>query len=306
MSRFDVIRPTRGDSPPTTPAEPVRLVHRPRAADAPFGPYVVSDSLATATNVAISLAQPLLLTGEPGCGKTSYAWDVARQLGAGEVLEFQTKSTSVARDLLYTFDTVRRFYDANAGHDDARYPERYVCYQALGEAIRSAATRVVLIDEIDKAPRDFPNDLLRELDRMEFTVDEVSPPARYRATAQHVVVITSNEERRLPLPFLRRCIYHHIPFPDAASLERIVSVHLGADSPGASFVALATRRFLELRSLPGLVKPPATGELLSWIRVLGSMGVSEEEMHALSFDQLPALQALVKQRSDLDVLRSAE
>jgi len=270
----------------------------------PYGPYIVNEELATVANVAISLGQPLLLTGEPGSGKTSFAWALARQLDAGEVLEFQTRSTSSARDLFYAFDTLRRFYDANVGNEDARHPERYITYQALGEAIQSEHTRVVLIDEIDKAPRDFPNDLLREFDRLEFTVQELSPPAAFKAKARHVVLITSNEERRLPPAFLRRCVHHHIRFPDTAMLSEIVIAHLKDTSTSNTFVDLVVRRFQEIRDIPGLSKLPSTGELLGWVQVLEAMEVTEEQLGSTMAADLPALQVLIKQHEDQILLNN--
>ncbi len=298
MTSFQLIRPTTAEDDLEKQEEQVTLAPISRNGSSPYGPYIVDDDLATVTNVAITLGQPLLLTGEPGSGKTAFAWAVARQLGAAEVLEFQTKSTSVARDLFYSFDTLRRFHDANVGHEDARKPENYISYQALGVAIRSKHTRVVLVDEIDKAPRDFPNDLLRELDRMEFSVPELSPPLTCQASARHMVVITSNEERRLPLPFLRRCVHHHIRFPDADLLQRIVSAHLGQECPGEGFIELVVRRFQELREIPGLSKLPSTGELLGWVRVLLAMEVPEDRLESAAARDLPALQVLVKQRED--------
>lgn len=300
MKRFHIIQPS--DEIVARPTEQITLEAPPVRRDDPFGPYVLSSPLATTVNIALALDQPLLVTGEPGCGKTALAWAVAAQLGC-RVLEFHTKSTSTARDLLYQVDSLRRFYDASTGNASARDASHYLAYRALGEAIRSPATSVVLIDEIDKAPRDFPNDLLRELDLMAFEVPEVDPPLQFRATAKHFVLITSNSERRLPMPFLRRCVYAHIEFPDTETLARIVDLHCGA--PARSFAAVAVRRFLELRSMSGLVKPPATGELLAWVRVLQRIGIDESRLATMPLGELPALETLIKMIDDLRVIRAS-
>lgn len=296
--RFDIIRETVSGAP-EAPAASVEL-SLPEARATPFGPYVLSAELATTINVAMALDQPLLVTGEPGCGKTSLAWAVAEQLGA-QVLEFHVKSTSVARDLFYQIDSLRRFHDASSGVAEARDVNNYLTYQALGEAIRSERTTVVLIDEVDKAPRDFPNDLLNELDRMAFTVTELAPPVTHRQKARHFVLITSNSERRLPMPFLRRCVYAHIDFPDGDTLARIVALHCAP--PSRSFAELAVERFLELRGLSGLLKPPATGELIAWVRVLGHMGVSESDLRDAALAELPAAETLIKMLDDARLVR---
>ncbi len=300
MNPFEIIRPTVARDL-EAPAAPVRL--DPGDADAARRdpPYVLSDELATAINVALTLDQPLLVTGEPGCGKTTLAWAVARQLGT-DVLPFHVKSTSTARDLFYTVDSLRRFHDASAGVDAARDASNYLAYQALGEAIRSERSLVVLIDEIDKAPRDFPNDLLNEIDRMEFQVPEVSPPLSFRQSVRHFVLVTSNSERRLPMPFLRRCVYAHVDFPTDEALRRIVALHV--PEPSDAFVAVAVRRFLELRTVPGLVKRPATSELIGWVRVLQRMEVAEETLEAAKLGDMPAIHALVKMLDDLEAIRS--
>ncbi len=161
----------------------------------------------------------------------------------------------------------------------------------------------MLIDEIDKAPRDFPNDLLNELDRMEFNVPEVDPPLSFRAKAKHFVLITSNSERRLPMPFLRRCVYAHVEFPDANTLASIVELHV--DAVGKSFAAFAVKRFLELRAVEGLVKPPATGELISWVRVLTRLGIDDKVLSDVPIGKLPAMETLLKMVDDLKVVRQA-
>lgn len=300
MTLFEIVRPS--DVAGVPPTEPARLEpdHGPSERASPFGPYRLSEELATTINVALALDQPLLVTGEPGCGKTALAWAIAAQLGT-TVLEFHTKSTSVARDLLYQVDTLRRFYDASTGDASARDVGKYIMYRALGEAIRSDCTRVVLIDEIDKAPRDLPNDLLNEIDRMEFTVNELEPPVSYRARAKHFVLITSNSERRLPAPFLRRCVYAHLDFPDIDTLAKIVALH--CEPPSREFVGLCVRRFLELRDVNGLIKPPSTGELIAWVRVLQRMGVEPQVLETVTSGALPALEVLLKMIDDLRLVR---
>jgi len=296
---FDLIRPA--NSSVARPTAPVTLDPTPRRPEEPFGPYMLSKRLADTINVALALDQPLLVTGEPGCGKTALAWAVAAQLGC-PVLEFHTKSTSTARDLLYQVDALRRFHDASIGDARARDAAAYVAYRALGQAIRSPTTTVVLIDEIDKAPRDFPNDLLNELDRMAFDVPEIEPPLAFRAVARHFVLITSNSERRLPMPFLRRCVYAHVEFPDPETLARILELHCGA--PSNSFAALAVRRFLALRATPGIDKKPATGELIAWVRVLRRMGIDERTLASSPPSELPALEVLIKMADDLRAIQA--
>lgn len=261
-------------------------------------PYVLSREAAIAVNTALAIDQPLLVTGEPGCGKTSLAYAVARQLGA-EVDEHHVKSTSVARDLLYSFDSVRRFHDASIGAAEAREPSRYVTLTALGRAIAASTTRVVLIDEIDKAHRDFPNDLLHELDRKSFTVEETGE--RYEQRCRHFVLVTSNGERRLPDAFLRRCVYLHLAFPDAQMLHEIVRAHAAARA-GDELVRVAIERFEELRAAD-LEKRPATSELLAWIVVLARREITAAELASAPIDALPGAELLVKLEVDRDRLR---
>lgn len=296
-STFEIVRESGSDAAERT--EPLTL---PLDEEVPrMGlsvPYVLSREAAIAVNTALAVDQPLLVTGEPGCGKTSLAYAVARQLGA-EVEELHVKSTSVARDLLYAFDSVRRFHDASIGAAEAREPSRYVALTALGRAIAAASTRVVLIDEIDKAHRDFPNDLLHELDRKSFVVQETGE--RYEQRCRHFVLVTSNGERRLPDAFLRRCVYHHIPFPDARTLREIVRAH-GAARAGDELVDMAIERFEELRAAD-LEKRPATSELLAWILVLARRKISAEDLARAPIDSLPGLELLVKLEADRDRLR---
>jgi MoxR-like ATPase len=184
--------------------------------------FVPGEQLEIAINTALAVGAPLLITGEPGTGKTQAAYYTAYKLGIEPVLHFQVKSDSSARDLLYHFDTVRYFHDANVRKDGELPPKAaYVERRALWEAIASPTPRVLLVDEIDKAPRDFPNDLLHELDQMEFTIAETQETIRAPKAQRPLVFITSNSERRLPEPFLRRCVYHHIRFDDELVMRAV-------------------------------------------------------------------------------------
>jgi MoxR-like ATPase len=265
------------------------------------GRYIASRSIATAVNTALAAERPLLLTGEPGCGKSSLAYAVADELGLGDVLQFNVRSDSSARDVLYTFDHLRRLYEAQAKDPRATDPANYVALQALGTAIASDRPRVVLIDEIDKASRDFPNDLLGVIDEMDFDVIETHQHFRHSAAARPIVFITSNIERQLPEPFLRRCVYHHIAFPDDATLERIVRERIGDRDNLGALAVRAVERFANLRRQYGdsLAKQPATAELLSWVRVLWRAGLTPEEVAAMPIGELfPG--ALLKTKQDFD------
>ncbi len=295
MPPFDVYR---AGGEPSSPApglfESDPLARRSR------GRYLADPKLAEAINLAICVGQPLLVTGEPGCGKTELAWSVAEQLELGEPLTFYTRSTSRAQDLLYRFDAVRRFHDIQSHDDRARDPLNYVQYEALGRAIVDGRPRVVLVDEIDKAPRDFPNDLLNELDKMEFTVWELPEETRTRSsTIRPVTIITSNSERQLPLPFLRRCVFHRIDFPDEAQLVRIIRERLGGEDLDGELVRAAVDRFQEVREVKGLSKPPATGEVLTWTSALHAQGITVAALTQASLGELPLWQALVKDHGDL-------
>lgn len=267
------------------------------------GRYLADPQLVAAVNTALIVEQPLLVTGEPGTGKTALAWSVATELGLGNVLNFHTRSDHQARDTLYEIDHLLRFYHAQVHDDRATNPEHYVRWNALGEAIRSTSRRLVLIDEIDKAPRDFPNDLLNELDQMEFRVPELA--IEVRAAHRPIVIITSNSERQLPDPFLRRCVFHRIEFPDAPRLEAILTERLAHLALPDRLVSVAVRRFDEVRALPGLEKKPATGELIAWVKVLRATGISPEALERVPLADLPSTAALLKTEQDARMIRAA-
>ena len=249
--------------------------------------YLADSGLRDACNVALLLGQPLLLTGEPGTGKTLFAYSLAWELGFEKPLKFETKSTSTARDLFYTYDTLRQFQDAQSGTKD-RNTLDYLTYSALGTAILLTKDKseiaeylpsgfehpgkrrsVVLIDEVDKAPRDFPNDILNELEHLYFRVPELgNDKIEANPELQPIVVITSNSEKDLPDAFLRRCVYYNVPFPQEDRLSEIVTNLLGLNSACSSdFVKDALDLFFELRK-SRLRKKPATAELLGWMIAL--------------------------------------
>lgn len=279
--------------------------------------FIPGDQLETAINTAIAIGEPLLLTGEPGTGKTQAAYYTAYKLGINSVIHFQVKSDSVARDLLYFFDAVRYFYDAQLLSrsstpdsdqlpklDKWKYIEKRPLWQAFELAKESGRPQILLIDEIDKAPRDFPNDLLYELDQMKFNIIEIenSSPIDAPDSLRPIVFITSNSERRLPEPFLRRCVYHHIQF-DEELIKKIVNNRM-QDFPNLSpeFLDLAIQSFFELRN-SNLRKPPATSECLVWFNVLSL--AQETDVAALeNGSELPYLGVLLKDRHDLDEIRS--
>jgi MoxR-like ATPase len=235
--------------------------------------YVATDDLRTAVNAAIALERPLLVKGEPGTGKTVLAREIAAAIGA-PIIEWHIKSTTKAQQGLYEYDAVARLRDSQLGdkrvHDIANYIRR----GKLWEAFTAEQRPVLLIDEIDKADIEFPNDLLQELDRMEFFVYETGETVK--ADRRPVVIITSNNEKELPDAFLRRCFFHYIKFPDPETMQAIVDVHF----PGIKqrLVSEALTIFFELRDVPGLKKKPSTSELLDWLKLLLNEDISPETL----------------------------
>ena len=258
--------------------------------------YVASDELMMAVNAAITLARPLLIKGEPGTGKTLLAQEIARAL-ARPLYEWHVKSTSKAQQGLYEYDAVSRLRDSQLGDARVHDIRNYILKGRLWEAFASEVQPVLLIDEIDKADIEFPNDLLRELDRMEFYVYETREliQARHRP----IIVITSNNERELPDAFLRRCFFHYIRFPDEATMRSIVGVHF--PQLKQELLAEALSAFFEVRATPGLKKKPSTSELLDWIKLLVAEDIAPEALRSSdSRKVIPLLHgALLKNEQDV-------
>jgi MoxR-like ATPase len=258
--------------------------------------YITDDALEQAVNAALALERPLLVKGEPGTGKTVLAEHVAAALGL-PLLRWNIKSTTKAADGLYVYDTVQRLHDSRFGDADVSDIARYIRLGPLGRAFTSESPVVLLIDEVDKADVEFPNDLLSELDLMEFDILETGE--HVRATHRPVVLITSNNEKELPDAFLRRCIFHYIDFPDEVLMARIVRVHHPdlEDSLLADCIAV----FYELRAVRGLRKRPSTSELIDWVVALRRSGVNTARLGL----QIPFLGTLVKKEQDLELVAAA-
>ncbi len=257
--------------------------------------YIASDDLAVAVNAAVALERPLLVKGEPGTGKTELARQVATSLGL-PILEWHVKSTTKAQQGLYEYDAVSRLRDSQLGDERVHDVANYIRRGKLWQAFTAPGKVVLLIDEIDKADIEFPNDLLQELDRMEFHVYETGETVR----AQHrpVVIITSNNEKDLPDAFLRRCFFHYIRFPDIETMKRIVGVHFPCVKDQLLTVALT--QFYELRDTPGLKKKPSTSEVLDWLKLLLAEDLSPEDLRRDAKTALPKLHgALLKTEQDL-------
>ena len=231
--------------------------------------YVASEELLTAVNVAITLQKPLLIKGEPGTGKTMLAEAVAKSLGK-KLLIWNIKSTTKAQEGLYMYDTIQRLYDGQFGEEGVDDIAKYIKLGKLGEAFESDEQVILLIDEIDKADLEFPNDLLWELDQMEFYIHETNETVK--AKVRPIVVITSNAEKELPDAFLRRCIFHYIAFPDREQMTEIVNAHFENLEENVLKNALDT--FYWIRSIKDIRKKPSTSELIDWIRALTLSGIS--------------------------------
>lgn len=259
--------------------------------------YIASQSLQNGVNVAVSLGRPLLVKGEPGTGKTLLAHNIALGLDK-ELLVWNIKSTTKARDGLYVYDTVQRLNDARFGDRDISDISQYIKLGKLGEAFAAPEQVVLLIDEVDKADIEFPNDLLNELDEMNFYI----PETRETVEAKHrpIVIITSNSEKELPDAFLRRCIFHYIEFPDPELMVDIVGVHY--PDLEEKLLRAVLKQFYVLRQIDEFRKKPSTSELLDWIQALIAGGVSSKTVEK----EVPFLGVLLKKEADVEYLQAAK
>ena len=255
--------------------------------------YVVTKELMNAVNVSIALQKPLLIKGEPGTGKTMLAESISKALDM-DLIIWGIKSTTKAQEGLYVYDTVQRLYDSQFGEGNVSDIKQYIKLGKLGEAFTSDKQVVLLIDEIDKADLEFPNDLLWELDKMEFYINETKETikTKYRP----IVIITSNAEKELPDAFLRRCIFHYIEFPDAEKMEEIINVHFG--NIDQKLCQKALEAFYEIRKMDEIQKKPSTSELLDWIQALMISGVDIENLSS----EMPFVGVLLKKNQDIDVM----
>ena len=256
--------------------------------------YVVSEDLLRIVNISIALQKPLLIKGEPGTGKTMLAEAISEALGK-KLIIWNIKSTTKAQDGLYVYDTVQRLYDSQFGGEGVDDIKKYIKLGKLGEAFSDKEQVILLIDEIDKADLEFPNDLLWELDRMEFHIPETGRTV----TAKHrpVVIITSNAEKELPDAFLRRCVFHYIEFPDKELMAQIVRVHF--PDLDDKLLTQVLEAFYKIRQLPQIKKKPSTSEIIDWIQALVHGGVDPRRV----VKEVPYLGVLLKKNEDMDALR---
>ncbi|MDF3001728.1 MAG: hypothetical protein K0Q48_1847 [Bacillota bacterium] len=255
--------------------------------------YVVTDELMHAVNVAIALQKPLLIKGEPGTGKTMLAESISQALDK-DLIIWNIKSTTKAQDGLYVYDTVQRLYDSQFGEGDVAEIKKYIKLGKLGEAFAADKQVVLLIDEIDKADLEFPNDLLWELDKMEFYINETKETIRTKH--RPIVIITSNAEKELPDAFLRRCIFHYIEFPNQEKMEEIVRVHFG--DVEQKLLTQAMETFYWIREMKEIQKKPSTSELLDWLQALMISGISIDRIKA----EIPYAGVLLKKNQDIDTM----
>ena len=256
--------------------------------------YVASKELMNAVNVAIALEKPLLIKGEPGTGKTMLAEAIAKALEM-KLIIWGIKSTTKAQEGLYVYDTVQRLYDSQFGEGDVSDIKQYIKLGKLGEAFTANEQVVLLIDEIDKADLEFPNDLLWELDKMEFYINETKETIKTKH--RPIVFITSNAEKELPDAFLRRCIFHYIDFPDSGKMEEIIKVHFG--DMNKKLVHAAMEAFYAIRDMRQIQKKPSTSELLDWVQALSISGASVDEIR----ERIPYIGVLLKKNQDIDVVK---
>ena len=256
--------------------------------------YVASEELMASVNIAMALQKPLLIKGEPGTGKTMLAEAVAKALGK-KLIIWNIKSTTKAQEGLYVYDTIQRLYDGQFGEEGVDDIARYIKLGKLGEAFDSEEQVVLLIDEIDKADLEFPNDLLWELDQMEFYINETKRTVK--AKHRPIVIITSNAEKELPDAFLRRCIFHYIDFPDKELMEEIVRVHF--PDVEEHLLAQAMEVFYNIRGMRDIRKKPSTSELIDWVNALQIGGISADTIRSA----LPFIGVVVKKDEDMELVK---